>query len=272
MLPTVSDKIKFGVSTASFYPVYTEEAFSYLCSGGVKNVEYFINTHSEMCAPIAKRIKKLSEEYGVNIQSIHPYTGAFEPFMIFTEYDRRFEDTLEYFKRFLEAAAYLNAKFFVFHGDKKNGRFTNEMYFERYLKMFEAAEGFGVTLLQENVERCKSGTIEFLSDMKRQLGDKAMFTFDIKQAVRRGQSPLKMLRVLGNSVKHIHISDNDRDKSCMLVGEGTFDFKEMFRILSDFNYNGALILEYYDFCYSDKSQVIDSLEVLKSIYLSTITE
>lgn len=261
----MNSNIKTGISTASFYPSYTDEAFTYLCENGIKNIEVFINTYCEMKPPIINNIKRLADEYGINVTSLHPFTGAIEPFMMFTKYERRFDDMLDFFKNFFEAAANLGAPYFVFHGDKRQGTFTNEEYFERIDRLFDTAKSFGVTFLQENVERCKSGTIEFVEDMKKQLGDKAQFTLDIKQAVRRDVDPIEMLKAMGTSLKHIHISDNTKDNSCMLVGEGTFDFYKMKELLLEFDFKGALILEYYDFCYKQRQEVLDSLERLNKI-------
>lgn len=256
---------KTGISTASFYPEYTEKAFSYLCENNVKYIEYFANTSSEQRPPIITGVKRHAEEYDIKVTSVHAFTGAIEPFMIFTKYERRFQDMLEFLKSFFETAAYLGAPYLVFHGDKRQGYFTNEEYFERFERMYDLGRTFGVTILQENVERCRSGAVEFISDMKWQLKEKANFTLDIKQAVRADVNPFDMLDAMGDSLRHIHISDNDPDHACMLVGKGTFDFKAMAQKLKALNYSGAMVLEYYDFCYSEWQEVLDSLEVLREM-------
>lgn len=104
--------------------------------------------------------------------------------MLFTAYERRVTDMLDYYKRFFEYMNLFGARFFVLHGNKPQNPFPDEKYFERYLKLQETAERFGICVVQENVVRCVSGSIDFLKKMKAALGDKAAFVLDIKQSRR----------------------------------------------------------------------------------------
>ena len=66
----MNSNIKTGISTASFYPSYTDEAFAYLCENGIKNIEVFINTYCEMKPPIINNIKRLADEHNIDDETL----------------------------------------------------------------------------------------------------------------------------------------------------------------------------------------------------------
>ncbi|MDF2567746.1 MAG: xylose isomerase protein barrel, partial [Oscillospiraceae bacterium] len=162
-------KLDFGISSACLYPELTEKAVKRLGEAGVRNIEVFLNSSSETEKNFTQSIKYITEAYGINVLSVHPYTSISEPFMFFTDYERRFEDELERYKGFFNLMNQLDAKILVFHGDRKGSEFPNERYFERYAKLMEAAQSFGVSIAQENVARCKSSDVEFIFQMKKVL-------------------------------------------------------------------------------------------------------
>ena len=71
-----------------------------------------------------------------------------------------------------------------------------------------------------NVARCTGGSLEFLKDMVRQIGDNAKLVLDTKQAVRRGYNPYDFVKELGRNIVHIHLSDYNDTSDCALVGTG----------------------------------------------------
>lgn len=116
--------------------------------------------------------------------------------MFFSAYERRIADVLEYYKKYFNAMNILGAELFVFHGNKSLLQIPCELYCERFLKLYETAREFGITAAQENVSRCSSGSLCFMKEMVRNLGDKAKFVLDTKQAVRANESSFDILRTL----------------------------------------------------------------------------
>ena len=128
-----------GVSTACLYPLETEKALKLLCQSGVKNIEIFVNSVSEISGSVLTEIKNIIKDFDCRITSIHPYTSGSEPIMFFSNYQRRFLDGVEQYLRFCDFANELDANILVFHGDRKESNTPNEFYFERYLKLYREA-------------------------------------------------------------------------------------------------------------------------------------
>lgn len=237
--------MKAGVSTACMYPTVLEKAFLTLAQAGVKTTEIFVNSHCELSDPYKSEMLAIKKEYGVDVVSVHPFTCGIEPMMLFTAYERRVEDMLDYYKRFFEYMNDFDAGYFVLHGNKNENVIEDEMYFERYIKLQEAAESFGVCVVQENVSRCTGGSLDFLVKMKNALGNKACFVLDLKQAHRAGNDPTEMVKALGSNIKHVHFSDCGKAGDCLKFGFGEYDNEAFFAALKEQGYDGSVILELY---------------------------
>lgn len=237
--------MKAGVSTACLYPMEVEKAFRQLAESGIKTAEIFVNSHCELSDPYRGEMLAVQKEYGVDVISVHPYTCGIEPMMLFTAYERRVTDMLDYYKRFFEYMNLFGARYFVLHGNKPQNPFPDEKYFERFLKLQETAEQFGVCAVQENVVRCTSGDLFFLVKMKKALGDKAAFVLDIKQAHRSGFDPLEFVRALGENIRHVHFSDFGKAGDCLKFGFGEYDNLTLFNELKSRGYGGNFIIELY---------------------------
>lgn len=238
-------EVKAGLSTACLYPMEVEKAFRQLAENGVKTAEIFVNSHCELSDPYRGEMLAAQKEYGIEVVSAHPYTCGIEPMMLFTEYERRVADMLDYYKRFFEYMNLFGAKFFILHGNKNQNPFPDEKYFERYLRLQETAAEFGVCVVQENVSRCTSGSLEFLVKMKNALGEKAAFVLDTKQAHRSGTTPLDMVRALGKNIRHVHFSDFGAAGDCLKFGFGEYDNLALFSELKGCGFDGSLIIELY---------------------------
>lgn len=254
--------MKAGVSTACLYPMEVEKAFRQLAENGVKTAEIFVNSHCELSDPYRGEMLAVQREYGVDVVSVHPYTCGIEPMMLFTDYERRVTDMLDYYKRFFEYMNLFGAKFFVLHGNKPQNPFPDEKYFERYLKLQETAEQFGVCAVQENVVRCVSGSIDFLKKMNAALGDKAAFVLDIKQSHRSGSDPLEMVRALGSNIRHVHFSDFGEAGDCLKFGFGEYDNLALFNELKRVGCGGNLVIELYKGSHDGAADLAENCRVL----------
>lgn len=257
--------MKAGISTASLYPQLLEDALRNLLNSGIKYTELFINTHSELDAAYVKTLKAELDAHDASCVSLHPFTCPSEPMMLFSSYERRVNDMLDYYRNFFEAMNILSANIFVFHGNMDKIAVPDELYFERYLKLYELGQSFGITVAQENVERCQSRSLAFLKAMRSALKDKAFFVLDVKQAVRSGEDPVSVADELGDSIIHVHMSDHSSTNDCMIPGKGSFDMESFFSTLKKHSFDGAVLLELYRHNYSDLSDLLGGYNHMENI-------
>lgn len=253
-----------GLSTACLYPELIENELEELGRRGVERMEVFINSHCELDTTFVRSLKAINERYGAKIVSLHPYTCGIEPMMFFTPYERRFHDILDYYKKYFEAANILGAEYFVFHGNKEQNPFPNKGYFERFAGLFAMGKRYGVTVVQENVARCVSGGLSFLTEMSEYLGDEVAFLLDNKQALRCGEDAFEFLEKLRGKIKHIHFSDSRKGSDCVPYGEGDFDCARFFEVLRRDNYEGDLMLELYSDGYGSIDDLVANYRKLKT--------
>jgi sugar phosphate isomerase/epimerase len=95
--------------------------------------------------------------------------------------------------------------------------------------------------------------------MQKNLGDDVGFCLDIKQSIRGRYSSFDVINAVGKNIKHIHISDNNELKDCMLPGDGNFDFKKLIAEMDKLEYNGAYVIEVYRNAYKEYDELINSI-------------
>ena len=258
--------MKIGVSTSCFYPLETEVSLENLGKAGIKHTEIFFNALSELKQSFVDILIDIKEEYGMTVASIHPTMSLAESFMIFSNYDRRYREAEEQFRRYSEIAAQLGAKYIIMHGGKPNGILTDEEYCERYMRLKEITRENGADILQENVVRFRAGEIEFMRSMRNILGDEAEFCIDLKQALRCGYDPYDLISEFSDNIKHYHISDHSISSDCLLPGDGGFDFESFFSLLKNKGFDGSCIIEVYKDCYDSYKEIYNSFANLKNCY------
>ncbi len=255
--------MNIGVSTASLYPNLLEESLEFLGKSGVKYTEIFLNTFSEMSSDFIAKLREIRDYYGIKITALHPFTSGYEPFFLFQNYARRVEDGFGLYKKFFNIAAALGAENFVLHGDKIGGKISDSEYFERFGRLAELASFEGVLLTQENVNAFKASSPDFIRRMIDTLGNRAMFTFDVKQAVRSGYSPWEVYDAMRGHIAHIHLSDHSVASDCLLPGEGEFAFQKLFRIALADGFDGTALIEVYSNAYKDPDALAVACNYLK---------
>ena len=254
-----------GISTACFYPELTENAVDFLCKNGVSNIEIFFNSACETKGEIFSKIYHKIKDNGVNVVSVHPFSSSFEPFMLFSEYERRFQDGLDFYKSFFDVCNTLGSKIFVLHGDRDNRTYCDDRYIDRYHRLFLAAKEQGIILAQENVAYCRSKDVEFLNKMRKELCDDVAFVLDLKQSRRAGVDYKEYAAVMGEKLVHLHANDFDSTHDCLLPGKGITDFKEVYNELSKYGFNGESIIEVYRTNFKDFGQLLESMHYLQCI-------
>ncbi len=254
--------MSIGISTASFYPLETEETIAILSENSIPCTEIFFNANRELKASFIDYISDIIKNSPLKITALHPMLSFAEPYMVFSEYIRRFEESEENFKRYFEIAERLGAKFVNLHGDRPTGKLPVEEYCERFKILADLGKNYGVTLCQENVNGYRSADPEFLADMVRLLGDDANFTLDIKQSVRAGYTVPEIMEAMDYKIRHIHISDHSPAGDCLLPTRGNFNFKELILDLEAHGYAGDYVIEVYNNAYKEQSEIFECYKAL----------
>ena len=255
--------MKIGISTSCLYPMYTEDCLKLIAQNGVELTEIFFNANCELQPPFIKELLEIKNEYGIAVGSIHPTMSLAESFMLFSNYDRRFYEGIEIFKRYGEIASQLGAKYVIMHGGKPNGTMDNHGYFDRFARVAEVVREQGATLLQENVVNFRAGSLEALEDMSNYLGDSVQFCLDVKQSIRGGYSPTDALKLLGPKIKHLHLSDHNETSDCMIpCSSGNFDFQGFLKTAADCGYEGNAVIEVYRNAFGEPQELFESHQKL----------
>lgn len=76
--------MKFGISTSSFYPALTEDAADAIARARVPAAEVFLNAPSELEEEYLRRLKERLDAGGTEVLSVHPFTCALEPLLLFS--------------------------------------------------------------------------------------------------------------------------------------------------------------------------------------------
>lgn len=251
--------MKLGISTSCLYPMATEEAALWLADRHTPYLEVFLNSFQEAEPAFVRDLRKKLAERGTRALSVHPFSSVLEPLFLFSDYGRRYQEGLELYRHFFEAAAMLGAEVLVLHGDSLGSRFPEEEVFSRFGELALLGRQFGIILAQENTVRSRSRDPGFLVRMKGALGELAAFTLDVKQARRAGYAPGDFLDPLGNAVRHIHLSDADGERDCLPVGQGSEDIGGLMARLQEMGYEGGVMLELYRENFGAPQELIESL-------------
>lgn len=258
--------MKFGISTACFYPQPLEETVLEIARLGADTAEVFVNTESEFEPAYIAALRASLDAHGVRVTSLHPYTSPMEGQLLLSNYDRRTEDGFRQYRRYFEAARTLGAESLTFHGERNVIRDLDECDAARklavYARLCETAAEYGVTFAQENVAWCKSASPDYL----RRLHDAVPalgFTLDIKQGHRAGHTWSEYLDAVGDRLVNVHINDFDETHSCRLPGEGAVDFTAFFDRLRALGYDRQVIVEVYRGDYEEPAQLARCLDFLQ---------
>lgn len=259
--------MRSGISTACLYPMELEQALPALIALDFHLFEVFINTISELKPKYIKELKKMVDDSGSTVKSVHPFTSGFESFLLFSDYQRRSEDGLEFYKLYFHAANLLGAEILVLHGQRndKRSRISEKEYFEHYAQLYALGKTFGVTVAQENVNLFRSDEPAFIERMREYLGDDCAFVLDVKQAVRAGEDPYQMCRAMGEKLVHVHINDNKPGDDCLLPGSGNMDFAALKQLMRNFGYDGDLIIEVYRRNFGELNELLGAKKVVDSL-------
>lgn len=259
--------VRVGISAASLYPMETEKALLHLTGLGYTLFEIFFNACSETGPEFGARLNAMQAAHGFRICSVHPFTSALESMLLFERYDRRTKEGMAFYKQYMEAAKRIGAGLLVLHGQRTGaGPLSDAEYCARYHELYCIGQTMGITVAQENVRLFRSASPDFIRTTRRELGRECAFVLDTKQAVRSGVEPDEMCRAMGEQLVHVHLSDHTETESCLLPGEGTYDFRILRDALLRVGYTGDIITEVYRPAIRDDAALKDALSYTKGIF------
>lgn len=265
-----------GMSTACFFPhMFTEDTVKQMAKMNIQNIEIFFCSFSEYRKSYIKELKKVVEDNGISVYSIHALSLQFEP-QLFSSHPRARQDSLGIYQEVLEAGAELGAGVYVFHGPsnvKKARKFSvNYPYTAEYADpLAQMAKGYGIKLAWENVHWCWYAEPDFPSKLLPLLStDNLYFTLDVKQAAQAGHDPSDYIAATKGRLANIHICDYERSAEHGIIPrlpfQGDMDFESFRHTLADSQYDKGLMLEVYSHNYSDYDQLQNCFTQMESFF------
>ena len=193
-------------------------------------------------AAFAKRLKKIGLDNGIVCNQSHA------PFPISVP------EIKDMMKRAIECTAIAGGEICVIHPDNNKSAEENA---ETYFELLPFAKECGVKIATENMWNWNNETNEaapaacshhddFLAHIKAVNDPYLVACLDIGHAEMRGldTSADTMIRTLGDSLKALHIHDNDRWRdSHQIPFSMGIDFETVVKALKDINYEGYFTLE-----------------------------
>lgn len=253
--------VKTGISTASLFGrMYTEDAVELLNAKGVKTAEVFLESFCEYNREYGELIA--ARKGDLDVHSVHTLTTQFES-TLYSVNEKAQKDSFDLLEKTMQAANAMRAKYYTFHGLARVKRTPYYIDFDRCgeitRKIIDVCERYDVSLAYENVHWAYYNYIGFFSELKKR-EKRIKGTLDIKQARQSGIKYEEFIKEMGEDIVTVHISDIDKDGKMCLPGRGTTDFKRLFKMLSDYGFSGAILLEVYKGDYDNMEELIASLD------------
>ena len=115
--------MEIGISTASFYPMQTEDTIKIISDMESSLCEVFLEAEYEYGKEFIRELKRM-ESCGVRtIRWFMHFVRLLNT--AFFGIRRRRRDVIVLYKKVLEAASVLGAKYYTFHGDNNSTSFKN---------------------------------------------------------------------------------------------------------------------------------------------------
>ena len=201
----------------------------------------------------AARIVSLSQQYQLPIVSYAPEnTGS--PYSLVYEDPQLNNESLEYFKRALDAAKMINSKYCMLacnhpgYGRKESG--VRKLFIDNIKVLAEYAEEIEQTIILEPVTPFE-GTILVTSDdllwaISEVNSPMVKGMLDLACPLIAREPMVEYFNKLGKDIVHIHFIDATSDSEDHLIpGDGEMDFTGIVKTLREVGYDGYLSLELF---------------------------
>ena len=258
--------MQIGISTASLFGrKFTEEALEFLANNNVPCAEVFLGSFCEYNNEFGKKLSQVKGN--LNVHSFHILTTQVEP-QLYSANPRAMEDSFKILENALSCAKEIGAKYYTFHGGARFKKLPFKMNYAHVGKVtqriIDCAKAYDIDVAQENVHWGYYNYIGFFEELrKRTKGLKA--TLDIKQALLSGLTYQDYIKEMKEDIVTVHLLDVDEQGNMCLPGKGKLDFYEMFSMLKDVGFDGAILIEAYKDNFRDYQELFASLSFLKEM-------
>lgn len=251
-------KFKTALFTALYAKYPLEKAFQAAAKYGYDAIEIGGFRPHAYALDILKddgaSIRKMCKDYGLPVVSYAPEnTGS--PHSLFYADDAMNAESIEYFKRTLDAAKAIESKYMMLACEYSAwGRYYEDVkkrMIENLQVLAEYAESIQQTIILEPVTPFESKMIVKSDDVKWALDQvnnpyfKCMI--DLAAPFTAGE-PLSSYweKIPAEDIKHIHFIDCEHDcEDHLIPGDGAMDFPAIVNLLEEVGYDGYLSLELF---------------------------
>ncbi len=251
---------KTGTESAAYFGLGGEkDGFKKMKSHGFDCVDYqgFVNTETELFTASdsafesrLKEIYKGAEAEGIEIYQTH---GPWRyPPRDATPEDRA--ERMEKMKKSIWGTSLLHSKYMVIHpimpfgpNAEPDSKAFREMNYIFYSELLVTAKQYGVTLCLENMPfpaHSIARPKEILDFVKELNSEYMAVCLDTGHSNMLGISPADALRELGNSIKTLHVHDNDgRGDQHAAPFYGSIDWEDFRSVLKNIDESVVLSIE-----------------------------
>jgi L-ribulose-5-phosphate 3-epimerase len=160
------------------------------------------------------------------------------------------EYTLNRYREAIDFAAELSCPYVVVIPGPVNSlinpphQWMLDWFVEGMKTLIQHAKGTGVELLLENVPFTYLPTAQDMVDTATLIGPEIGINFDICNSAFIKEDPAAAIRMMGDKLKNVHISDSGYEEFVHArLGTGIVDPGPSFEALNDIGYTGATVLE-----------------------------
>ena len=234
------------LSTGCLYENPPSDVFKIASVAGYDGIEWLVDNYKSIIP--AHNIKKMSDDYGVPVVSVH------SPFMICDGWGGFWERI----QRSIKLAIDLSSELVNFHPHRSPflyHRLDEEL--QKHISDYKnRVKNHNIALTIENLPCPKhlriipflDRLLSPLTDNTNQLAQFAIenrinITFDTTHAGTTGHDILNIYDVFKDRIANIHLSDYDGEKQHLLPGEGHLPLKDLLSRLKANKYDGIITLE-----------------------------
>lgn len=264
------------MSTACFFGRdLNEDALRIIGENGVRDAEVFFSTEREYHPEYTHKLRRICEDTGVRIRSVHAFSTGFEPQLV-SIHPRQQEEAIRTFHEVVAAAERLGAGIYVFHGPMylKTARKLSIDYATfggRMSMLAEIARDYGVKLCYETVHWCWYQRPDFAPELLDHVtSDNLFFTLDMKQVAQSGYEPGQYLDLMRGRLAHVHLCDYEESPERGVAPElpfrGQAPWTELRSHLKALDFDGCLMLEVYARNYRDVDELMDCYRRVRDFF------
>ena len=236
----------YNIGLSSKSNVLSDELFCSYREAGIHSVE-ISNCTNGYAAIDFQNVKRLSDEYGIVLNSLHLPFNAHGGKAHDISNPNLHKEAVENHKRLISRATAIGIKVFVLHpssGKTLSGErgLCMEICKRNLATLAEYAEEYGAVIALENMtHECLGNNISEFEELLLS-SPKLRVCFDTNHLLH--ESPGEFIRRFGKRIVTMHVSDcNLEIEQHLMPGEGKVDFPAILSALGEVGYTGPWLYE-----------------------------